>query len=134
MPAGAVPWRAEVIGDKAYMSALQGAPADVLWAYDFTTGTWDTSLPTLNVGRWDYELAFFGGRLYVAGGTAADGSGSLTSVESWVPGDTGWRIESALSVPRSEFGSGVIGDYLYVFGGYDKTTQTDTGSTERLSN
>ena len=127
MPAATEPWRAVTMSDKIYV--LAGGHVDIkkIWSYDPVADTWDTSIPLMNVGRGQCELQAVNGRIYAIGGY--DGSGVVSSVESWAPGEGSWRMEPSLNVARRHFASAVIGNNIYVFGGYDGS---DISSTEVL--
>ncbi len=125
MPAATQPGRAVTLGDIIYVN--NGDDPNELWAYDPVGCTWDTSLPLMNVSRGSYELQAVNGRIYAIGGNG--GSGAISSVESWAPGEASWRMEPSLNVARYGFASAVIGYDIYVFGGYNGG---DLGSTEVL--
>ncbi|MHC4499608.1 MAG: Kelch repeat-containing protein, partial [Planctomycetota bacterium] len=128
IPAAGEPWRAVTLGDRIYIGTIHMVPAgDEIWCYNPVGGTWDTSLPKFNVPRWNYEMVVANGRIYAIGG--GNTSGYLSSVESWALGATSWRMEPSLNIARSGFASTVIGNDIYVFGGYDGS---DLGSTEVL--
>jgi len=130
MPTAGEPWRAVTLGDSIYMGTINGLPThDQIWCYDPVAETWDTSLPKLNVPRVSNEMVVAGGRIYLIGGAYT--SASPSSVESWAPGEGGWRMEPSLNVGRSQFGSGVIGNDIYVFGATDGSAFP--GATEVLT-
>lgn len=125
MPAATCPGRAVRLGDIIYVN--NGDGPNELWAYDPVGCTWDTSIPLMNVSRGNYELQVVNGRIYAIGGSNT--SGSLSSVESWAPGEASWRMEPSLNIARYQFASAVIGNDIYVFGGCDGS---DLSSTEVL--
>lgn len=127
MPSATEPWRATALGNIIYVN--DGYDLKQLWAYDPAADTWDTSIPAMNVSRSGYELQAVNGRIYAIGGSNAS-DGYLSSVESWAPGDTSWRMEPTLNIARNQFGSAVIGNDIYVFGG---NNGGDLGSTEVLT-
>ena len=121
MPEAGEPWDAAVLGDRIYLAggggfASEGAGAsDHLWAYDPADGTWDTTLPKLNVARSGMALVAFESSLYAIGGWGA--AGELASVERWSPGDPSWTFDESLNIPRAQLGAEVVGDWIYAFGG-----------------
>ena len=119
MPAAGQPSRAATLGDKIYLAGgnFQGEAADHLWAYDPVSRTWDTSLPRLNIKRGTHELVVVGNRLFAIGGGNA--TGSLTSVEWWTPGASGWTLDESLNIGRSELGAEAVGNTIYAFGGWE---------------
>lgn len=129
IPVAGTPHRALTFDDKIYvLNYPYGQPgAGELWTYDPVADTWDTSIPLMNVSRQSCELQAVCGRIYAIGGN--DGSGAVSSVESWAPGEGSWRMEPSLNIARSGFASAVIGNDIYVFGGYDGS---DLSSTEVL--
>ena len=113
MPAVGQPWRAAASGDRIYLAGGDlGGHYDNLWAYDPVSGTWDTSLPKLNIARQCHELVVVGNYLFAIGG-----SGPLNSVEWWTPGASGWTLDESLDIARSQFGAEAIGNTIYTFGG-----------------
>ncbi len=129
MPAVAEPWRATTLDDKIYVYASGYVDLKKVWCYDPVAHTWDTSIPLMNVPRDSAELQVVNGRIYAIGGTNSS-DGILSSVESWVPGETNWTMEPSLNVVRKTFASAVIGNNIYVFGGQNETG--NLGSTEVL--
>ena len=125
MPTAGEPWRAVTLGDRIYIGTINVLPThDQIWCYNPADGTWDTSLPKMNVRRFACELQVVKGRIYVVGG--GNPSGTLTSVESWAPGESSWRMEPSTNMARYQFGSGVIGNNIYVFGGNDSFSLAST--------
>ncbi len=127
MPAVTEPWRAVTLSDKIYLTAGGHVDPKKVWCYDPVADTWDTSIPLMNVSRAQCELQAVNGRIYAIGGK--DGSGAVSSVESWAPGETSWRTEPSLNIARYQSASAVIGNDIYVFGGYN---DGDLASTEVL--
>jgi N-acetylneuraminic acid mutarotase len=124
MPATGEPWRAATLGDKIYLAGGRlGSSFDNFWAYDPILGTWDTSLPNLNVARNAHELIVVGDYLFAIGGT-----GSLNSVEWWTPGASCWTLDESLNVARSGFGGDLVCNKLYVFGGDNNGELSSTES------
>ena len=100
-----------------------------LWAYNPVADTWDTtSIPLMSVPHYCGEFQDVNGRIYAIGGV--NGSSFSSSVESWAPGEESWRMEPSLNIARSNFASAVIGNDIYIFGGYNGG---DLGSTEVLT-
>ena len=129
MPTAGEPWRAVTLDDRIYIgtSTHMVSSNDEIWCYDPVTKTWDTDLPLLNEPRFGCELAVADGRIYAIGGLNVD----FHSVESWAPGEDSWRMEPSLNVGRSQFGSGAIGNDIYVFG--DTEGSAFPGATEVLT-
>lgn len=126
MPVATQPWRATTLDGKIYVNV--GGDNKQIWCYDPFDSTWDTSIPLMNVSREFYELQTACGRIYAIGGYNAS-DGYLSSVESWTPGETNWRMEPSLNIARSQFASAVLGSDIFVFGGTDGN---DLSSTELL--
>ena len=127
MPAATQPGRAVTLNCKIYLTAGGSVDPKKVWCYDPVADTWDTSIPLMNVSRAQCELQAVNGRIYAIGGSG--GSGAISSVESWALGDTTWRMEPSLNIARNQFASAVIGNDIYVFGGYN---DSELGSTELL--
>jgi N-acetylneuraminic acid mutarotase len=123
------PWRAVTLDDRIYIGTHMVSSNDEIWCYNPADGTWDTSLPKMNVHRFACELQVVNGRIYVVGG--GNPSGPPTSVESWAPGESGWRMEPSLNIGRSQFASAVIGNNIYVFGATEGSDYP--GATEVLT-
>ena len=130
MPAVGEPRRAATLGDKIYLAGAhlpsEGGTNDLLWAYDPVSGTWDTSLPKLNVKRFGHELVVVGDYLFAIGGGNA--SGTLTSVEWWTPGASAWTLDESLNIARFYPGAEAVGNTIYAFGGYDGENLSSTES------
>jgi N-acetylneuraminic acid mutarotase len=124
MPAAGNPWRAATLGDKIYVR--QTAFTDTVWAYDPVAGTWDTSLPRLNIARSCSELVAVGDYLFAIGGGTA--GGPLASVEWWTPGALNWTLDESLNIPRHQFGAAAIGNTIYAVGGYPPGNLASTES------
>lgn len=89
-PSGYDPWRA---GDNGEPEAIYGGDG----------------------ARMSHGCAVLKGRIYAAGGT--DGGGvALKSMESYAPGDLGWRVEESMGYRRTAFGMAALGDRLFVAG------------------
>jgi len=127
MPAATEPWRATTLNCKIYLTTGSHVDPKKVWCYDPVADTWDTTIPLMNVSRSCCELQAVNGRIYAIGGH--NGSNVVSSVESWAPGEGSWRMEPSLNVARYQSASAVIGNDIYVFGGYNNG---DLASTEVL--
>jgi outer membrane protein assembly factor BamB len=74
------------------------------------------------------------GRLYRLGGLQARNDAgekedlhSTSSVESWAPGESAWRTETALPEARSSHDAVVVGDWLHVAGGWTLAGASSNG-------
>jgi len=135
MPEAGEPWDAVAMGDKIYLAGGNGFASEVgtsshLWAYDPISGTWDTSLPTLNVARGYPVLVSVNNTLFAIGG-AGDG-GPLSSVECWSPGDLSWTMCEPLNTARSAQEAVAIGQTIYTFGGYDNSENLSSTEAAEL--
>ncbi|HEB86589.1 MAG TPA: hypothetical protein ENI68_06195, partial [Gammaproteobacteria bacterium] len=92
--------------------------------FDPSTSTW-TSLAPMITARAGATAMAANGKIYVAGGMAADGA-SLDSVEIYDPVADSWTPGTAMQTRRDNPGSAVFNDKLYVFGG---RTRNADGST-----
>ena len=124
MPEAGEPWDAVTMGDKIYLAggngfASEGGRASHLWAYDPSSGTWDTNLPTLNVARAYPVLVSASNTIFAIGGGGDDGP--LSSVEYWSPGDLSWTLCKSLNTARLAHEAVAIGQTIYAFGGYDNS-------------
>jgi hypothetical protein len=127
MPAATEPWRAVTLYEKIYVPVSHVDP-NKIWCYDPNSCTWDTNVPAMNVPRTSFELQAVCGRIYAIGGNGS--SGTISSVESWAPGEASWTMGPSLNIGRAGFASAVIGNDIYVFGGGNSGGAL--GSTEVL--
>lgn len=96
-------------GDDGTRAASSGSPT--------ATGTAVAALGDLPVPRTEVSGATWRGGLVVAGGLTADGAGSVL-VHTYDP-DTGrWLPAPSLPVPLHHAGMAVLGERLFVAGGY----------------
>ena len=89
----------------------------------FTTGRWTFSpYPPMNTARWSSTAVCFNNYIIVAGG---HGDGLYTSsVELLDVEARRWYTAESLPNPRNGMKSTVIGNTLYLVGGYDQTGHT----------
>ncbi len=127
MPETRQPVNAVPLGDKIYIG-LKGDDGK-LWEYDPATSAWNTDLP---VPLADHQsvgaLVLVEDRIYAIGGYQLGACHGI--VESWAPGESSWRLEPALNVPRGSMGAAVIDNIIYVFGGWSGSE--NLASTEQL--
>lgn len=76
-----------------------------------------SQLAPLATPRDDFGLAVSEGRIYVLGGTAGAGDGTLGSTEIYDPATDRWDPGPALSVGRKAFGAVALGRTIYAIGG-----------------
>ncbi|XP_064407475.1 mitogen-activated protein kinase kinase kinase kinase 4-like isoform X3 [Halichondria panicea] len=90
----------------------------------FESGEWTHPYPPMNIAR-DSSTAFsFNNHIIVAGGR--DDKGRISSVEVLDVALRRWYIAQSLPNPRSELKSTLIGNTLYLMGGWDHTGITKT--------
>ena len=86
----------------------------------FESGEWTHPYPPMNIAR-DFSTAVsFNNHIIVAGGDD-DKRRALSSVEVLDVASRRWYIAQSLPNPRSELKSTLIGNTLYLMGGYDHT-------------
>jgi hypothetical protein len=65
--------------------------------------------PDLSTPREHLAAAFYNGRVYAIGGRAGSLESNRDSVESWAPGEPGWRAEPKLNHSRGGIGAATVG-------------------------
>ena len=89
----------------------------------FTSGRWTNPYPPMNTARYSSTAVCYSNYIIVAGGW--DNQGKHTSSVEMLDTTSGrWYIAESLPNPRSELKSTVIGNTLYLMGGYDHTGPT----------
>ena len=92
-----------------------------MYAYNVHFNTW-TSLPSMPTARSNLNSAIVGNILYVIGGySGIISSGSyvyLSTVEAYNIYTGQWSTKTSMPVPRGNFGLAVVGEKIYVYGGY----------------
>ena len=90
----------------------------------FESGEWTHPYPPMNIAR-DYSTAVsFNNHIIVAGGN--DDKGRTSSVEGLDVASRRWYIAQSLPYPRSDLKSTLIGNTLYLMGGFDDTRAIKT--------
>jgi N-acetylneuraminic acid mutarotase len=122
---------AVLVGDKVYCIGGTGPSGSVTVnnAYDISDNAWTTGLAPIPTGRSIDAFGNIGGTVYVVCGKwRSGGAGQVAESETWAydPGTDTWRSKTPLASPRISASSGVIGDRLYVAGGFDWTNTVDT--------
>ena len=85
----------------------------------FESGEWTHPYPPMNIARYSSTAVSFNNHIIVAGGV--DGKGQTSSVEVLDVASRRWYIAQSLPNPRSELKSTLIGNTLYLMGGFDHT-------------
>jgi N-acetylneuraminic acid mutarotase len=139
-PAGWAAMGSAVLGERPYLMGGIGGPATrrtmmhaQLWSYDVRAGSWEHLGPGSD-GRGDWPpkrycpvLAAWGGRLYLWGGRESEDRAPEFYNDLWEydPGRGKWTCiaehrvdDDAHPCPRYGVGHAVVGDHLYVFGGF----------------
>ncbi len=139
-PAGWAAMGSAVLGDRLYLMGGIGGPATMsvmmhaqLWAYDVRAGSWKHLGPGSD-GRGDWPpkrycpvLAAWNGRLYLWGGRDSEDRAPKFYNDLWEydPERGRWTCiaenrvdDDARPCPRYGVGQAVVGDHLYVFGGF----------------
>ncbi|XP_064389638.1 uncharacterized protein LOC135337606 isoform X4 [Halichondria panicea] len=88
------------------------------------SGEWTHPYPPMNIARQSSTAVSFNNHIIVAGGR--DGDGRISSVEVLDVASRRWYIAQSLPNSRSELKSTLIGNTLYLMGGYDHTGPTKT--------
>ena len=83
----------------------------------FTTGKWTSPYPPMNTARWSSTAVCFNNHIVVVGGW--NDQGHTSSVELLDVEARRWYTAESLPNPRNEQKSAVIGNTLYLMGGYD---------------
>lgn len=90
-------------------------PAGLLHRYDPATNAWTTLRAAPSVHQLP-AVGAIGGKLYVAGGVAANGA-ATARLDVYDPATNTWSTAAPLPTARAAPGAGVIGGRLYVLGG-----------------
>ncbi|XP_064407296.1 uncharacterized protein LOC135352080 isoform X2 [Halichondria panicea] len=85
----------------------------------FESGEWTHPYPPMNIARSSSTAVSFNNRIIVAGGD--DDKERTSSVEVLDVASRRWYIAQSLPNPRSSLKSTLIGNTLYLMGGYDHT-------------
>jgi len=92
------------------------APTKVLEIYDPATDSWASGTSSL-IARGLSATAVIGGKLYVAGGTAA-GYANFADLEIYDPGTNTWSTGASLPNQLTSAGGAAFNGKFYVVGGY----------------
>ncbi|XP_064407466.1 uncharacterized protein LOC135352232 isoform X2 [Halichondria panicea] len=90
----------------------------------FESGEWTHPYPPMNIPRESSTAVSFNNHIIVAGGH--DDKRRTSSVEVMDVASRRWYIAQSLPNPRSELKSTLIGNTLYLIGGFDHTGATKT--------
>ena len=85
----------------------------------FESGEWTHPYPPMNIARDSSTAVSFNNHIIVAGGR--DDKGRTSSVEVLDVASRRWYIAQSLPNPRSDLKSTLIGNTLYLMGGFDHT-------------
>ncbi|MEV6526653.1 kelch repeat-containing protein [Longispora sp. NPDC051575] len=95
-----------------------------LWVYDSATNTW-TAAADAPSARSKPQIAIVGGKLYAFGGFGA--TGNNPSVDVYDLASNTWTTAAATNpAPKAGAGSAVLGGKIYIVGGCDGSSCTDT--------
>ncbi|MDH4101476.1 MAG: hypothetical protein OEV28_12985 [Nitrospirota bacterium] len=104
---------------------------------DGSLGPWIYEPNEMNDARYIHGAAIHGNTLYVVGGHNEATGGALNSVEYCTINPDGsvgpWRRTSPLNEARYLTTSTVVGDYLYVFGGFNGKTYMQTVEKAKIN-
>lgn len=81
---------------------------------------WESRQP-LSQPRFFAQLAPIGNKLFLVGGATVDKAGNIkcaTTLECYTPSTDMWTVVAPMLTPRAEAGLAVLGNKLYVIGGY----------------
>ena len=90
----------------------------------FESREWTHPYPPMNIARSSSTAVSFNNHIIVAGG--CDDKGRSSSVEVLDVASRRWYIAQSLPNPRSGLKSTLIGNTLYLMGGFDHTSPTKT--------
>ncbi|MDX2087346.1 MAG: kelch repeat-containing protein [Kofleriaceae bacterium] len=108
---------AGAIGTTIYLAGgLRGDPVALVSAYETSTATWDTSLPSLPAPRDHGCGGVVGDTLFITGGRAGAIASTTGSVLAYTPGGA-WETRAPMPTARGGTACGVIDDRIYVVGG-----------------
>ena len=88
----------------------------------FVSGEWTHPYPPMNIARVSSTAVSFNNHIIVAGGN--DDKGHISSVEVLDVASRRWYIAQSLPNPRTTLKSTLIGNTLYLMGGYDHMWST----------
>ena len=89
----------------------------------FEAGEWTHPYPPMNIARHSSTAVSFNNHIIVAGGSNEEPTSSLEVLDV---ASRRWYIAQSLPNPRSELTSTLIGNTLYLMGGWDHTGVTKT--------
>ena len=90
----------------------------------FESGEWTHPYPPMNIARSSSTAVSFNNHIIVAGGI--DDKGRTSSVEVLDVASRRWYIAQSLPNPRSSLKSTLIGNTLFLMGGWDHTVSSQT--------
>ena len=127
MPTGRAAFAAAVYDNRLFAIAGEtvAGPSGANEVYDPETDGW-TALPPKPTAVTSVQAGVVGGRIFVPGGTLADGS--ITDVmEVFDPREDAWKTAAPLPLPTSEYALVTFEGKLFIFGG--RTGSGITAST-----
>ncbi len=92
------------------------------WAYDPVNDVWNTALAPMPTNRIGLAAVVVGNYIYAIGGrtrNAPNGFGKMDVVERYDIDHNMWQTVAPLPSPRSGMGAAVVGNKIFVFGGFD---------------
>jgi len=125
----------EIVDDTMYLISGQQDAVDFgtgVVKYDLITQTWDiASAAPIPLGVNRAASVVHAGRIYVVGGMVA-GVSSTTAIQVYDPASNTWHHTFPLPAPRSRHGAVVVGDVLYVVGGFGPAPGAGDGNRSDL--
>ena len=100
--------------------------------YNPLTNQWENR-KSLSIPRFFAHLRPVGNTLLLFGGATLDKTGKVVcvkEVERYTPTSDTWCTITTMLQPRAEFGAAVIGNCIYICGGYSWDTNRRLSSTE----
>ncbi|XP_064621071.1 kelch-like protein 31 [Lineus longissimus] len=100
--------------------------------YNPLLNKWE-SRRSLTTPRFFAKLAAVDTKLYLVGGATLDQSGTVTcvaEVECYTPSSDSWTTVKQLLEPRAEFGCAVVGEKIFIAGGYSWDKNVRLSSVE----
>uniref|UniRef100_A0A6A7G162 Kelch-like protein diablo n=3 Tax=Hirondellea gigas TaxID=1518452 RepID=A0A6A7G162_9CRUS len=101
------------------------------WVLNTSSGSW-SSIADMIMPRADHSSFVYAGEIYVCGGWNEDETGNnrrlVSTLECYNPSSDSWRVVTSIPTPRYHAGIVVIGDGMFVMGGFHSDATFDRAS------